>query len=449
MMTSWDFWRGPAIRLGLLSFAALLAGLIAGAAWGWAIMAIGAFILVVIQLRLLQALARWVEKPAVDNIPDGWGAWESVFSVLYRRERVRAFEQRNLEALLRQFDEGAAALPDGVIALDAEDRIVWSNARANRYFELDPSGDRGTPLANLVRRPALVEYLKLATPEEPLVLTPTHADDPTLAVSLVPFSKHNRLLIVRDISDSVKIERVRRDFVANVSHELKTPLAVIAGFVEHLVDDDAMAPGDRKKMLSLMQEQTVRLTRLTDDLLILSGLEGNTAQPVDEPIDMRHMLAELVVEAQGLSRGRHTISGQAAQLGLLGSAKELRSAFVNLVTNALRYTPEGGRIELIWSAEPDGGARFSVKDTGIGIEPEHIARLTERFYRVDPGRSRENLIAGGGTGLGLAIVKHALLRHHARLDVQSVPGEGSTFSAVFPKDRVAAIDHQSVSEAAA
>jgi two-component system phosphate regulon sensor histidine kinase PhoR len=251
-------------------------------------------------------------------------------------------------------------------------------------------------------------------------------------VQLVPFGEGKKLLIGRDITDLERVDAMRRDFIANVSHELRTPLTVVGGFVETLVDAPDLSPADNRGYFNLMLDHTRRMQRLLDDLLTLSQLESAEHALKDESVNMEELAQALQTEAESLSRGRHRIALQIeSDAGLKGNLQEIRSALGNLVSNAVRYTPEGGVITLAWR-ERDGEGVFSVTDTGDGIAAEHIPRLTERFYRVDRSRSRET----GGTGLGLAIVKHVLTRHGARLDVQSAPGKGSTFSALFPAQRL-------------
>ena len=248
---------------------------------------------------------------------------------------------------------------------------------------------------------------------------------------MVPFSKSKKLLIARDITDLERVDAMRRDFIANVSHELRTPLTVVGGFVESLADNPKLPETDARRYFNLMQENTRRMQRLLDDLLTLSRLESDHNLD-EEQVNVPDLLRTLESEAQALSRGRHgiTLTLESAAY-LTGSLQEIHSALGNLVSNAVRYTPQGGTIDLSWR-ERDNEAVFAVRDSGMGIAPEHIPRLTERFYRVDHSRSRET----GGTGLGLAIVKHVLTRHGARLEVQSIPGKGSTFSAIFPASRV-------------
>jgi two-component system phosphate regulon sensor histidine kinase PhoR len=378
----------------------------------------------------LAALRRWLRRPELDALPRGRGVWEEGLAELHGFLKHREAEHQRLAQSLTRFRAAVRALPDGVAILDREHRIEWSNPTAAHHLGIDPRRDLGQPVVNLIRQPDFVDYLAAGDFREPLVL---RARDHTLSLQLIEFGDEQKLLNSRDVTADERIEVMRRDFVANVSHELKTPVTVLAGFVETLLDESfAMNPAQRNRFLGMMAEQATRMQRLVEDLLTLSALESSAA-PIDEqPIELRAFVQSLADEARALSGGRHRIDATVRDAGrLLGSPTELHSAFSNLVSNAVRYTPEGGSVRLSWHVA-DGRGVFSVSDSGIGIEARHIARLTERFYRVDSGRSRES----GGTGLGLAIVKHALTRHQAVLDVASEPGSGSTFSAVFPDGRV-------------
>jgi two-component system, OmpR family, phosphate regulon sensor histidine kinase PhoR len=380
----------------------------------------------------LSALRRWLRRPALDALPRGRGVWEEAFAELHRFLKGRDAEHDTLAKALQRFRAAVRALPDGVVIIDRENRIEWANPTAARHLGIDPRRDLGQPVMNLIRHPDFVSYLDAGRFGEPLVL---RARDTTLALQVIEFGEEQKLINSRDVTAEERIDIMRRDFVANVSHELKTPVTVLAGFVETLADDSlAMSPAQRHRYLALMGEQARRMQRLVEDLLTLSALESSAAPADEAPIEMRPFVERLAEEARALSGARHRVeTAVPGEERLLGNAAELHSAFSNLVSNAVRYTPDGGTVHLAWRCEGGHGV-FSVSDSGIGIEARHISRLTERFYRVDSGRSRES----GGTGLGLAIVKHALTRHQAQLDVASEPGAGSTFSAVFPAARVLA-----------
>ncbi|HYC37377.1 MAG TPA: phosphate regulon sensor histidine kinase PhoR [Usitatibacter sp.] len=340
--------------------------------------------------------------------------------ILLRAGRAR---EKELRDAVEGWRAAARALPDGVTILEGH-RLVWCNDVAHQHLDLDPGHAVGRPLTHLLRIPAFSDYLAAADFSRPVLVEMPLAAGRVLSLQVIPYGESQRLLLSRDVTQLQQVERMRREFVANVSHELRTPLTVVSGFVETLREEND--PSAARGYLDLMAAQADRMRRLVEDLLTLSALESAPA-PGTERVQMATMVERLAAEARVLSNGRHEIRVESsAAFDLLGSDKELSSAFGNLVSNAVRYTPEGGRVCLRWVADGEG-ASFQVSDTGIGIPSEHISRLTERFYRVDRGRSRET----GGTGLGLAIVKHALNRHGATLQVASQPGQGSTFTARF------------------
>ncbi|HKC45125.1 MAG TPA: phosphate regulon sensor histidine kinase PhoR [Burkholderiales bacterium] len=425
-------WMRTALTLGLFAFAALIIWPVAGLPWALGVVALGLAIVLGRHLVNLRALVAWLRDPLAAPVPLGSGVWEHVFSRLHRFMRATTQHQHRLTAQLARFRSAAQAMPDGVIVLDAEDHISWANAVAERDFSVDARRDRGQPILNLVRNPDFVAYLKGGAYEEPLTLRLAHGDELVLSVRVVPYGQEEKLLLSRDITQWERLETMRRDFVANVSHELKTPLTVVSGFLETITDGNVQLAEPRgQQVLGLMRSQTDRMLRLIDDLLTLSALESSAEPARERAIDIHQLLRVLAEEARAISGGRHTVQ---LKLGppatLWGDEHEVRGALANLVSNAIRYTPKDGRITIEW-AERDGEGWVTVEDTGIGIEARHIPRLTERFYRVDSSRSRDT----GGTGLGLAIVKHVLTRHQARLEVASEMGRGSRFSAVFPERR--------------
>ena len=385
-------------------------------------------------------LMRWASQPRLTDPPEAEGAWGKVFNLLYRHRRATLKRRRELARLMVRSRRGAQALPYGVAVLDTQNRMDWCNDAAREHLGLDPERDRGQPIVNVVRAPEFVEYLRAGEFSEALRLK-SPGSPRTLAVQIVSFGDEEHLLLSQDVTGTERVEAMRRDFVANVSHELRTPLTVLAGFLETIKDLKLDASRVRD-YVGLMAPQAVRMKRLIDDLLTLSALEHAPAPPDAERVALRPLLDRVRAETAALSAGKHRISLEAAgEYDLLGAESELASAFVNLASNAVRYTPAGGEIRLRWrsgSQIADGGAEFSVEDTGIGIDAEHLPRLTERFYRVDRGRSRET----GGTGLGLSIVKHALVRHQASLAVDSTPGKGSRFTARFPAARLAPVPNK-------
>jgi len=428
----------PVVVSGLVAPAAVLA--VAALAWitlgataAVVVLVVGGGAVVARHLRELDRLARWAGSDLDAPVPEGRGPWRIAYSALHRRGRTRSARQRDLAQTIERFASAAEAIPDGMIVLDASHRIRWSNARAHAHFGLDPARDVGAPLANLVRQPEFLRYLDQREFSEALVIDSQRAPGSTLSIQIVPFGVDERLLISRDITRVEAVARMRRDFIANVSHELKTPLTVVSGFLETL--QDAELPPRAKRPVDLMSEQARSMERLVDDLLTLSSLESEQNPPQEVRFDVLPLLQELAAGAATLSCGRHTIEVDVRDPAIVTASRaELASAFGNLVSNAIRYTPAGGTVTLAWrrAGAPADGALFEVTDTGIGIAAEHLPRLTERFYRVDRSRSRET----GGTGLGLAIVKHVLMRHEAALAVTSVPGAGSTFTVRIPARRV-------------
>lgn len=382
----------------------------------------------------LARLMHWIESGQTEKVPESIGLWGDMFAALYHQQKNHQRDRAELSASLDRLHLAASALPDGVIILDKEGRIEWFNSVATLQFNLDPVRDVGTPVTHLIRQPEFANHLSKGILRDPVLIKGGQGGPGNiqrLSVSLIPFADDGLLLLSRDVTQIERADTIRRDFVANVSHELRTPLTVAMGFLEHLVTDQDMPVESRGQFLGMVEDQVSRMNRLVDDLLALSRLEATPQLVHEELVDVSALVAHLADEARILSNGRHEVIVEAAEMSLRGSPNELRSAFGNLVGNAVRYTPEGGKIRIMWGME-DGVPVFAVRDSGIGIAPEHIPRLTERFYRVDKGRSA----ATGGTGLGLAIVKHVLQRHQATLDIRSTLGEGSTFRAVFPLVRL-------------
>ncbi|MFT3762185.1 MAG: phosphate regulon sensor histidine kinase PhoR [Pseudoxanthomonas sp.] len=376
--------------------------------------------------KVLQRLtARQKLPPAQGN-----GVWNELDRLLYRSQVEMRGRKRRLLAILRAYRAAAAALPDAVVVVERNtQRVLWFNKAATHLLGLRYPGDLGQPVGERLQPLALSHWLAAGRNAEPLLDAPSPVD-PNLRLNLrlIPYSDDYWLLVARDVSKLLRLEQVRRDFVANVSHELRTPLTVVHGYLDMLDPQDFP---EWSPMLTEMQKQSQRMTQLVEDLLTLSRLEAQDSLP-DESVAMAPMLATLKREAEALSHGRHRIEvHDEAGLDLWGSNKELHSAFSNLVSNAVRYTPAGGGIVVRFAREGDG-AVLSVRDTGYGIPAHHIPRITERFYRVSTSRSRES----GGTGLGLSIVKHVLNLHQARLEIESEVGHGSTFSIHFNPDRV-------------
>jgi len=428
---------GPVVLAGVgaplaVALLAVVAWLALGAGWAVAILGAGLGALIGLQLWHLERLHRWADGPLDAPVPDARGAWGHAFAALHHRVRMRAQHHQDLAATIARFRDTVEALPDGMVIIDGGNRIQWANARAQAHLGFNLAQDTGRPLLNFVRQPEVVRYLGTGDFTEGVVVESLREPGTTLAIQVVPFGVDERLLISRNITQIEAVARMRRDFIANVSHELKTPLTVVSGFLETLQDLE-LEPRQRTRYLQLMAGQARSMQRLVDDLLTLSALESDQNALVDTEFDVVPLLVALSAEAKALSAGRHGVTLDIAEPALVrGGRDELASAFGNLVTNAVRYTPDRGDIALAWRVDDEGRGVFSVTDTGIGIAPEHVPRLTERFYRVDRSRSRET----GGTGLGLAIVKHVLMRHQAELDVMSELGAGSTFSVILPARRV-------------
>ncbi|MDR2239384.1 MAG: phosphate regulon sensor histidine kinase PhoR [Zoogloeaceae bacterium] len=378
-------------------------------------------------------LMAWLRGGETTQTPRGGGLWGElgyrIARSLHQREQDLARERLRLTQFLRAIE----ASPNGVLLLDAQDQIDWCNSAAADHFTLDPQRDHRQRIANLVRAPAFVTALQQGRFDE-TVTFPKPGGGATLSVLLRRYGEGMKLVLSQDITDHERQEAMRRDFVANVSHEIRSPLTVLAGFVETFASLP-LSEAERARVLTLMGEQTRRMQALVSDLLTLAQLEGSPRPAADHWVALDAALARIETEARSLSQGRHRISVACpAGVQLAAASAELHSAIANLVNNAVRYTPEGGCIEVDWRLLADGAGELSVSDSGIGIASEHLPRLTERFYRVDSSRSRDS----GGTGLGLAIVKHVAQRHGAELDVHSEPGKGTRFRLLFPALRVRA-----------
>lgn len=384
-------------------------------------------------LYWLHQLLQWFKKPELNAMPVGSGIWEDVFAAIYYEKRRHSRSQAQISSALDRFRHAASALPDGVVLLNGSDQIEWCNPTAEQQLGLSMRQDAGQPISYLVRPIDFIQYLHRQDYAEPIKLKSWRTTGATLEIQLVPFGANQKLLISRDVSQLEKLETMRRDFIANVSHELRTPLTVVGGFIETLTDMDGAVPDSTRAYFAMMQEQTSRMRRLIEDLLTLSQLENSPEAPQETEIDLQALLNMLLHEGVSLSKDKHEITLEPIEPGLFikGAHEELHSAMGNLVSNAVRYTPQGGKINLkLFQRGKE--VVFSVHDTGIGIEQQHIDRLTERFYRVDRSRSRET----GGTGLGLSIVKHILTRHQGHIEIESEAGKGSTFSIVLPQSRL-------------
>lgn len=383
----------------------------------------------------LVRLQKFILLDRVESMPAASGLWDEVFSKLERLVRSMKSQVRNIEKQHERFIQAFQASPNGIIMLDDLDQIEWCNSIAENFFGILFKRDVMQRINYLIRRPEFVRYLNDRLFEEPLLIEQMGSGgNLSLLVQVFPFAENRRLLLAQDVTNFRKAEAMRRDFVANVSHEMRTPLTVMMGFLETVQTLD-LDKAKKDEYLDLMMVQARRMKSLVEDLLTLANLEANSQPAPQIQVSMPAILAMLRGEADALSGNKHDISIECdSTLNLLGEERELISAFSNLVSNAVRYTPTGGAIRIVWHQDKDHGAEFLVHDSGPGIASEHLPRLTERFYRVDRSRSRET----GGTGLGLAIVKHVATRHQAQLMIESSPGKGSTFKLQFPQERISA-----------
>ncbi|MCF6751420.1 phosphate regulon sensor histidine kinase PhoR [Pseudomonas stutzeri] len=427
-------WQGTLVRrLLLLLGACLLLGLVTGEYAWMLVLGLGGYLgWTFHQLRRLQ---HWLQRKDADQPPpDAAGVWGEVFDNLYQLQRRDLRLRGQLQAVIDRVQGSTAALKDAVIMLDSDGNLEWWNIAADRLLGLKKPQDIGHPITNLVRHPRFKDYFEGDQYDEPLELPAPVNDRLRLQITITRYGNSERLLVVRDVTRVHQLEQMRKDFVANVSHELRTPLTVIAGYLETLLDNPEQINPRLLRALQQMNQQTDRMQHLINDLLLLAKLEASNRPTDNQPIAVAPLLQSITSDARALSGSHaHRISLDAdAALWLKGSEAELRSAFSNLVFNAVKYTPGGGDIHIRWWSN-EAGAHLSVEDSGLGIEPKHLPRLTERFYRVDSSRASNT----GGTGLGLAIVKHVLLRHQGRLDINSSPGKGSTFTCHFPASQIA------------
>ncbi len=417
----------------------LLLALLMGAGLGWLFHApfagVAAVLAVALGLQIshLLRVLRWLSGDKVELAPDLTGPWGELVGPIVRLFRRKQFHKQRLLRLLRELRRSTAAMPDGVVVLNPQTEILWFNRTAARLLGLRGKGDVGLPIDSLVRQPEFVQYLRGGQYSLPVVVRTSVDSDRHLSMQIVPYGVGQRLMLVRDVTREAHLTAMRRDFVANASHELRSPLTVIAGYLETLANEPGLDP-PLVGPLQEMQRQAHRMSRIVHDLLELSRLESSESEAASRPIDVAALMAQLRqdVLARPVHPERVQVRADSRAL-LLGDELQIHSAFANLVDNAANYTPQHGSVQIRWWTDADGGY-FSVTDTGIGIAPEHLPRLTERFYRVDQGRSRST----GGSGLGLAIVKHVLQRHGARLSIESEEGRGSRFTCSFPRARVQA-----------
>lgn len=382
----------------------------------------------------LARLGKYVQSDSIENMPLPSGFWEEVFFRLQRLVRALKQKIRNIESQHNHFIEAFQASPNGMIMLDENDQIEWCNAIAESFFGLNFKRDVMQRINFLIRRPEFIQYIQKRNFDEPLLMERMgQSSSLSLMLQAFPFGNKRHLLLIQNVTDLQKADAMRRDFVANVSHEMRTPITVLMGFLETVQSLD-LEKGQRDQYFDMMMSQAQRMKSLVEDLLTLANLEANSLPAATNKINVETLMALLRNDAEALSQGTHVFNFNLVDKdSLLGDEREILSAFSNLVSNAIRYTPDTGMINVKWQVNAQGQGEFSVTDTGPGIASEHLSRLTERFYRVDRSRSRDT----GGTGLGLAIVKHIASRHQAQLLIESTPGKGSTFTLRFPKERLA------------
>jgi two-component system phosphate regulon sensor histidine kinase PhoR len=425
MKQSWSF---ALVRLaGAVAFALTL-GLVFGSVEWWLVGVLAGYLC--LQLTALYRLHRWLRRRAYELPPDLGGVWGDVVALSGRIYRRKQYHKRRTFELLREFRRLVAAMPDGVALLSRELELRWFNRKAARLLGLRRKIDYGVRIDNFLRHPDFVAYARRGGEGGPVVLRLPDGDDRHLALRLIR-ADDQFVLLVRDVTREARVEAMRKDFVANASHELRSPLTIISGYLDQLVEDPELCSTWREPVAEMLR-QALRMRAVVDDLLELSRMEASGAAAPLSPVDFPAVLALARKDAMAAGPSRRVELALETDAWLLGAEGELHSVVSNLVSNAVKFTPPDGRIVLRYWLDAEGGAHLSVADTGLGIPRMHLPRLTERFYRVDPGRARQH----GGSGLGLAIVKHALQRHGGQLSIESVEGEGSTFSCHFPATRV-------------
>ncbi len=421
-------WRTAFWRLAIsVGFAGLLGWSLGFTAWA-IVIALGANL--GWQWYQLYKMQQWLLHQDTTEPPESAGIWGSVFDDIYHLQRRQQRSQDKLKAVLGRIQDGTAALKDGVLMANSQGNLEWWNHAATHLLGLRENQDVGQPITNLVRAPEFKKYFDQADYEDPFEMVSPNNQDVHLQFNITLFSQKDRLILCRDVSRVKQLEAMRQDFVANASHELSTPLTVIAGYLETFLDHKESLPTRWGRALKQMHQQSLRMQSLIQDLLMLSRLENGQAKDHTQ-VDVQSMLRSLQEDAVALSGDKHhAIELKAEPIQMLGIDSELSSAFSNLIFNAVKYTQAQGSIHIRWWSD-EYGIHLSIKDNGMGIDSPHIPRLTERFYRADPSRHSET----GGTGLGLAIVKHVLLRHEGQLRVESTLGKGSSFTCHFPLSR--------------
>ena len=377
-------------------------------------------------------LSKWLSNPSLSNLPHGTGVWQHIFTKHYQIHKESKKSKKNLVSTLDQFTQAAEALMDGVVALNESNEIIWSNKRSQEMLNLNSKKDTGQPINYIFRNTDLISYLEKGNYEESIKINLDASNTKIIEIKIVRFGEKQKVLIAKDISQAIKIESERKEFISNVSHELKTPLTVISGFIETLDDILKIKGREHKNILKMMGDHAHNMSKLIDDLLLLSNVESSLFQNRSEKLVINKIINKIKKSISILDSKNHTIKYRIDQsLKIYGSKKEIESAFTNLITNAIRYTNKNGSISISWGLI-NGLPIFEVRDNGNGIEKKHINKITERFYRVDADRSRKT----GGTGLGLSIVKNIINQHNGELKITSEIGKGSTFKLIFSDESI-------------
>lgn len=387
-------------------------------------------IFIVLHIFWIHKLNKWIESPSLKNLPNGTGIWENIFAKLYRTYRQQKKSQTQLTTTLDQFNQAAEAINDGIIAVNEDNEILWSNKKAQKMFNINRKKDYNQPISYIFRNTDLSSYLLKEDYEKSInIHNPTNKID--IEIKATFFGDNHKLITCRDLTLLNKAENLRKDFVSNFSHELKTPLTVISGFLETL-EDQKTIDAESKKIISLMSKQAFRMKKLIDDLLLLSNVESDYLRNRSEKIIIKDMFRKIKTEVTLVNQEKHNIIYSINnEINIYGSISEVYSAFMNILTNAIRYSGDAGEIKVSWN-KINNDAIFEVTDNGIGIPEEHLTRITERFYRVDEDRSRES----GGTGLGLSIVKNVMSQHQGDVRIASEINTGSSFKLIFPSERI-------------
>lgn len=428
-----SLWAFAKQDLRLLLFFLVIAGFIGfGSGYIWSSIFVAFLLFFILQLRSLYMVNEWISNRPYDAPPNLNGIWGALLFNVYRAQRQERVVQAEMVGLIDRAQSSLVALAEAIVLIDEQHQIEWWNPAAEKLLGIHPL-DRGHSLLSILRQPSFIEYFNdIDNFPDGIRLQTLMNEGHYVQIKLTRFGCDSRLLVAYDVTRVHNLEQMRKDFVDNISHELRTPLTVLSGYIETFADQDDIS-SRWQRAFSQMQSQTKRMNALVNDLLLLANLEDSQKTVKNQIIDMADLMNQIFDDARAynLDYG-HTLNLDIdSHCDLIGSDTEIASAFSNLITNAIKYTPKGGIINISWHEDGDH-AYFSVQDNGIGIDPKHLPRLTERFYRVDSARSRQT----GGTGLGLAIVKHVLMQHHAHLEVHSKENEGSTFTAIFPKERL-------------